>query len=361
MKFIFTIISLFIYTNSIFGQVQIIPLIGTRTYADAYPDFRLGRKLYWITAPSLGVMVKHPNFPFSVSLQKDWYLHLATLAENSAYKTALPEYYRELHAVAKYRLKNQVELGLGGFIQRRENVVNYGLGIPISDYRGLLLEAGFQLNFLQVALRSKVYLSPVFGALVGWEDYNLVLTYALNNKSADNKPVAKNINLHLTAGTRFFSLSKQKSIGLEDFGPVGISPTLGLELYHQRLNLSLNVEKDVWLSINGGSPIRTIKNQINTVSYGIKYHLKLPNERYLRFGTGYSKIRELAKLADLPASNEYRKFDNYQVHGLGVTLSYQLFAQADVELKQVIPMAAYDEPTWSFHRLSAGILWRFFK
>lgn len=51
-------------------------------------------------------------------------------------------------------------------------------------------------------------------------------------------------------------------------------------------------------------------------------------------------------------ANEYYKFSNYQFRGISVPLAYQLAGNADLELRQIIPVDAYDELTLSVERFS---------
>ncbi|MCY7330328.1 MAG: hypothetical protein LH618_17385 [Saprospiraceae bacterium] len=67
-----------------------------------------------------------------------------------------------------------------------------------------------------------------------------------------------------------------------------------LELSVKKINTSLNLERDMWVSANGGSFQRELKGLVVNSIVGVRYHWKLKNEKRLRFGLYHYNIRAIS-------------------------------------------------------------------
>lgn len=371
MKFFKILLAFFLLfiINQLLGQnffkdLRIYPVIGIRSHTNGLPNLRPGGKPLLITAPLIGFEISAENSPISLSIQKDWnveYVPHTDLSQTLGY--SINQYWRENNFLLNYEFSQDYRVGAGYYFMRRENSLNQDLGNSVvRDYQGLLLSVSKRLDWLMIELRTKVTLKPSFGAL-GSAQHSLVFSYHFKKErevETTESKFDKHFQLNAVLGTRFFPISGVKVLRNEKFGAVGIAPTLGIELLYKKYNLSFNIEKDVWLSLNGGSSRREIKGHIASTLIGVKYHPILKNERHIRIGVGYSLIRDLDKMALItdPSPYNLKGLEIYQVKGIGASLSYELFSNADVELKHTFPIRSLDEKLLNPIRFSAGIIYR---
>lgn len=338
------------------NALELSPLIGFRLHTNGLPGLRTGAPPRLITAPMFGMNISLKDKPFSLSIEKDWNLKL-----NSYEATSLGnigQYWTETRALLNYRLKN-FDFNLGYFYMERENSNHFELGdFVVRNYQGLLLGIHKEFDWLGVGLRTRITLDPFFDALVGIENYNLILSYRFGKDNYGRKQTSifdNKFQLRVNIGMRFFPVKGIEVLTNETFPRIGISPTLGGELLHVKTGLSFNVEKDIWVSLNGGSPQREVKGYIVSTLIGGKYHVELKNTRYLRLGLGYSLILDLDKMTIKNTGD----FSNYHVKGLGASVSYELIPNTDIELKHTFSIKSIDdESLFSPIRFSGGIIYR---
>lgn len=339
------------------NQLQISPKIGFRLHSNGLYGLRTAGPRRVISAPMLGINFSITNKPYSVSIEKDWNLSFSpyTLARSDG---NIGQYWTETSVLLRYKLK-RFDVSAGYFYMERENSNNHELGsFLVRNYQGVLLGIYREFDWLGVELRTKVLLDPDFDAIVGLENYNLVLSYTLkkNKVKTNTKSIFDDkLQLRANVGSRFFPVEGIEILTNETFPRIGISPSIGIELQHMKSGVSFNVEKDFWFSVNGGSSRREIKGYFVSTFIGFRCHLELKNTHHLRTGVGYSLIRDLDKMA-----RPYKAgFHNYQVKGMGASISYEVIKNTDIELKHTFSIASKDdESLLRPMRFSAGIIYR---
>jgi hypothetical protein len=360
----FAIIS--IYLN---GQnpLQVNPICGVRILSRNLPEVGLGGKIKWITAPVVGIEIRKKERPLSISFQKDWYLDISPYSSPEAtlaFNYSLVQYWTENNFLVNYDFGKGWQVNLGYYDMFRENNLTLFSKLYTRKWSGILYGLTKKTDWFSIGLRSKVVLNPDFAFLVGDALYSLTMTTNFKSNYANklNKQFAfeKNIVVKATAGTRIFHPKGDTLLVNEAYPKVGFMPTFGLEFYVEKLHLSFNIEKDFWLNVNGGSPIREVKGFVSGNFLSLRYHHKLKNERYLRLGAGYSFIRDLEQYRYITAQSE-RKFSRYQLKGIGISASYQVFENADIEIKHTLPLARLNEPFFNPKRLSLGVIWRLYR
>lgn len=358
IKYVLVVILFFAYSHVGYTQekkLEISPLIGVRLHTDGLPGLRLGSPPRLITAPMIGVNISSDRTPFYLKVQKDWNLTINAYSSVDIFGT-IGQYWTETNVLLAYRLK-YFDVSIGYFLMERENPGNhiFGDGV-VRNYQGLLLGIYKEFDWLGIEFRTKVHLHPFFDAIVGIDNYHLVLSYKFGNSKKSSIPIFDNkLALRATIGSRFFPVKGIEVLPNETFPKFGISPTLGVELLHVKTGLSFNAEKDIWISLNGGSEQRDIKGYIISTLIGFKYHVGLKNNRHLRMGIGYSLIRDLDKKSDVHKNG----FLNYQVKGVGTSFSYEIIKNIDIELKHTFSIKSIDdESLFSPIRFSGGIIYR---
>lgn len=349
--------------QNLFKNTRIRPVIGNRNYTDGLVGLRPASSPYIIGSLLIGADISFCHLPVGISIHRDWSIDYFDVFSMQELGISLKQTWIENHLLFKYQIKKDNAIGIGYYHMKRENLVHHTLGRSNRDYKGILLSFSQKLDWLSIELRNKISLTPSFGFLVDNALYSLAFTYTIHaptNEKDENHKAKSKIAVNGLLGTRFFSTKGMTIIPNEDFDKTGISPTIGIEILDRKSNFSLNLEKDIWISLNGGSPYREVKGYLNSTFIGIKYHLALKNERHIRIGLGYSMIRDLDKTRYLVIPSPYNTdgLVNYQVKGIGVTASYELFKNTDIELKHTFPIRSLNEPLFNPTRFSAGIIYR---
>ncbi|HMQ45881.1 MAG TPA: hypothetical protein PKA00_02985 [Saprospiraceae bacterium] len=349
------------YSNAQVDKIVIKPIVGFRMYTNGLPGLRPAGSPKLYTAPLIGFDLRLVNSPFSLTFQRDVNITFLSyaLSEYAPYRIGLK--WEESHWMLGYNLPKDYRISLGYYLMRLDNALVYEFGsFVVQDYQGIEVGIAKQFDWLNVELRTKVSFDPIFGAIFGWEMYSLIVSYRFERLQHEESALAKHFQLNAVVGTRFFPIKGVAVFANEEFGKIGIAPSIGIELLHKRSGFSLNVEKDIWISLNGGSSFREVKGQINSSLIGIKYHAQLKNQKHIRVGVGYSLIRDLDKIALLKIDAPFpvNKFANYQVKGIGVSLSYELIKKTDIEFKHTFPILSINEPLFNPIRFSGGILYR---
>ncbi len=260
-----------------------------------------------------------------------------------------------------YHDLNRFRFGLGHYWRKRENNGNFLFqGSQTTNRKGIIILFSLPTKWIDVEFRSKVNYSPDFGALLGTESYGLVLTHRLS-KIHKRYSSLDFLTVNGIIGARFFPINIELLPGESFIKPFGIAPGLGVEILFNDLNISFNLEKDWWNSFNAGSNIRTVKGLIYSSFIGVKYHQKLKNDRTIRFGIGGSWIEDDENKLDLITLNptaEQQKLVNYQVKGIGISISYEFIQNVDIELKTTLPTIG-ESIFENSSRTSLGLFYRF--
>lgn len=344
------------------GALKISPVVGARIHSNGLPvGLAPGGEPQAMTAPMIGFEISTSKIPVSLSIQKDWDFIVVPYNDLTEFSHTVGETWTQNSLLFNYSFNNNFRISLGCYLMRRENALNHEFGSSVTrDYKGLLLGISRQIDWLTIGIRSKINLSPHFDAGVGWALYSLVLSYRFEKLDDKDSAFRKHFLLSATLGARFFPIRNIQVLPNEEFGKIGIAPTLGIELLHRKSGLSFNIERDFWISLNGGSSLREVKGLINSTFVGFRYHHLFENGHHIRVGLGYSFIRDLDRMALLIENSQY-KLDglfNYQVKGIGLALSFELFENADVEVKHTIPIRSIGEKTFNPLRFSLGVIYR---
>ncbi len=343
------------------------PIIYTRIHNNQNPVVSSAAKGLLVNSFGVGLNLTYKRIPFSITLTRDYSSELVAYHESldSFYiPFSITQTWAENHIMLYYRMK-QIDIGVGYNFLRRENNNNFYYGdLVVKDYHGLWLAMSRSFQWLDIEFRTKITLTPTFAAL-GWSQHSIVLSYKLGNTEREIRQTYqdskdKNFVYRFILGGRCFPITNLRILENEDFGKVGIAPSLGLEVLWKKYGLSLNVDKDIWISLNGGSIKRDIKGMITSNFAGIKYHKLFKNNRNIRLGIGYSYIRDLDKIGLLTVDSPYinKGFSNFQVKGIAGTVSYEILKNTDIEIKHTFPIKSMGEDIFNPLRFSIGILWR---
>jgi hypothetical protein len=128
----------------------------------------------------------------------------------------------------------------------------------------------------------------------------------------------------------------------------------------ERYNLSLNFERDWWLTVNGGSFIREIKDYVSNSVICVKYHHKLKNGHLLKYGLGYDWITDDATKYETRAAIsqgiERKNLWFYNVKGISLSTDFALSKRVNIEIRHIIPVIG--EKEFNKSRSSIGFLYK---
>jgi hypothetical protein len=361
---LYLIVICFIIAASLKGQersrpVRIIPQLGFRLHDDTYSDLKrnAGRRL--MSSPTAGLCVRFGEAPISFGWQVDinGLLSIPTLDSTDFASWFVHESWISHQVQMSYSFE-KVYVGMGAYWQRREGSGNHDFpGWFEWKTSGLHLSVGLPFSNIDIEYRTRIKLRPDFATVTSTSQHSLLLLYNLGKKRAPgigNKILAVNGLI----GARFFPTGNIELLVGEDLTPIGIAPLVGVELLHKKSGVSLNLERDWWLALNGGSFQRDVKGYINSAFIGLGYHKLLKNDRHMRFRVGGSFIIDYDLAADLRLTTPNKdRLGNYQVKGIGAMVSYELLTDTDVEIKHTFPLLG--DKLFNPTRLSLGIIYRY--
>lgn len=366
MNYIFLLICIFTSSIAICQKqsvpIYLKPVFGVNLHTDVLEEIRIGKPPKVLSSALFGIEIGHKHLPLSIRYQR---LHYQRLQAN------IDRYFLGNYDIRNtwendeiglfYNLK-KVSLGLSHYWKKRENSLNHSFA-SVFIRKGFNVSISYPVEWFDVVLRSQIQYYPVFAALVGIESYSLSFLYKFD-KDRKLKHQLNFMHLNAVVGARFFPLNIQL-IGKERLvKPFGIAPQLGLEFLFDKYNMSVNLEKDWWLSFNGGSQNRDIKGLIYNTFVGIKYHQQLKNLRHIRYGFGGSWTEDGDyQFPNSPPKNRNRNgemfiFSNYQVKGFAASISYEILPNTDIELKTMLPIAG-ETVFANKTRTSIGIIYRY--
>lgn len=356
-----------IFSNNAIGQaneprVVMKPIIGFRLHNDGGEEGSPAGHRKILTSPVLGLEFAYTRLPVIIGYQRDMALVLWNYVPGYDEAWSINNTWEE-DQLQFYWVFINFSLGLGHYWKKRESFNHHDAPDAfILQRRGIQLSFAYPTKWLDIELRTKIQYSPGFAAL-GNSMHSILLLYRIGKKNNRGKRNENSdiLTVNGIIGARLFRPDIELIPGEEFNKPFGIAPGLGVEFLIEKINLSLNLEKDWWLYLNGGSPHRDIRGLINNSFIGIKYHHKLKNDRHIRLGLGGSWIEDndnKIKNTTLNPTPEQQKLGNFQVKGIGVSLSYEVFPNTDIEAKTTIPTIG-EKPFDSWSRTSLGIFYRF--
>jgi hypothetical protein len=335
------------------------PIIGFTNQSNNNGEGFFGDGMGEITSPlTLGIAVRSPKLPLSVSYQFS-FLHtlMRPIPDSITFvRRSISSNWVQHTFLLNYQFKH-FYIGAGGYLRFEDNSTRH-IWYDIARSSGFILMIGKSFNIIDIELGLRSQIQPSFNVLD--RDY-ITLGIFYNGQKASSKPLRK-LAVNALIGARFFSTQNIELLPREVLYKVGVAPMVGLEIRHKKSSLSLNLERDWWLSLNGGSPARDVKGYINTSFVGLGYHYRLPNERFLRVKVGGSFILDYNRiLNEAPVSdpNLVRPYIYYQAKGIGAAISYEILPKTDIEIRHTFTtIGLKDEGPFDIRRLSAGIVFR---
>lgn len=340
---------------------SISPIVGFKIHNNRLESLSFAGPAKVLVSVVIGGEISYKKFPFTLSYQRDYlqrFWHYAGPENNE--DASVREIWEEDQIHLYWHLK-YLSLGLGHYWKQRENELNHwSPGSFVQQRRGFQLSITYPTHWLDIEIRTKLQYDPDFAGLAGLNNYYLYFLYRIGAKRK-TKPALKFLTVNGVIGSRVF-LHEVKIIPGELFNkPLGFAPSFGVEFLFHKIGLSLNAEKDWWISFNGGSPRRDVKGLVYSSFIGARYHLLLKNGRHIRFGLGGSWIEDNENKLEnitLTPTPEQQKLGNFQVKGLGITLSYEILPYTDLEFKTTLPFIG-EEIFENRSRSSLGIFYRF--
>ncbi|MCS6930336.1 MAG: hypothetical protein NZM43_12680 [Saprospiraceae bacterium] len=360
-RFLFKVIFILLSTSATNSQnikLSIRPQLGLRIHDDTFSGVQRVGGRYIMPSPTVGLSIFLDETPLSLNWQTDFNGVPRVRDTLGLAPSFLSETWISHQLQICYRLKN-LDLYLGGYWQRQEGLGNH-LQPETYEWKtwGAHLGVGLPISWLNVEYRTRIRIWPDFAAIISSSQHSLLFLYNFDKK---RRPGALDDYLIVNGliGSRFFYTGNIDLLYGEDLTPIGISPSLGIEIIHKNSNISLNLERDWWIAFNGGSPSRDMKGYINSSFIGLSYHKILKNNRYIRFRLGGSFIIDYDLLDELTVSNPDKdKIGSfYQVKGLGTLISYELLLHTDLEIKYTFPFNGYQ--FFNLTRLSIGLIYRY--
>ncbi len=352
----------FVWGQADSNRIRLSVQIGTRLHDDGHEVVRATSSGRIVSAPIFGLMLTMPRIPLRFGWQTDFSMRLVPHVINPS--AELPVTIGETRIEHQFQMYYDFKhffVGVGGYWKRREAVLHYLFpGFLEWKHKGVQLSVGVPLNWIDIELRTKIRLDPTFASIVGASHYSLLFLYNVD-KIRKTKFRNEKIIVNGLIGARFFLTNNIRLLTGEDLTPIGIAPLLGLEFLHRKTGLSLNLERDWWIAVNGGGLSRELKGYINSSFIGLGYHYQLRNNRFLRFKIGGSFISDFDFItwnSQNLDSDKARKLANYQVKGIGTMVSYEIQPGTDIELKHTFPLIG-DVSFFNVTRLSVGLVYRY--
>lgn len=336
------------------------PIVGIRLHDDGDPTIRFGPPKM-LTTSVFGIELGRKNFPLKISYQYNYNLTFWNYVGN------IWDEEWNIHEISE---EDQINLhwkfkffsvGLGHYWKKRENALNHWVpGAFVLQSRGVQISFSYPIQWLDIEFRTLVQYDPDFAALGGSSVNSILFIYRVGAKQGEFNKVDF-LTVNGIIGARAFPINIKLIRGETFNKPFGVAPGLGVEFLVNKINMSLNLEKDWWLSFNGGSSTRDLKGLIYSSFIGVKYHHLIKNGRHLRYGFGGSWIEDNENKFENITPNptpEQLKLGTFQVKGFGVSVSYEVLPNTDIELKTTLPLLGEDIFENS-SRTSIGIFYRY--
>lgn len=364
-KILLTIICIYCI-NTVFCQLSVELIFGTRIHTDRMESVNFAGPPKVITSLVTGLELSHSKISnVNLSYQKSYIQFFTNFAGSNLMAVEqfgpISEIFEEDQIHLYYNLK-KYRFGIGHYWRKRENSDTFLFSdARFSKRKGFQLSFTLPIQWIDVEFRTKVQYDPGFSAIFGTAHYALLLTKKIGltkNKKGANTGF---VTVHGLLGVRSFLIDIDLLPGEALNKPIAIAPALGLEFLLPRYNLSINLEKDWWNSFNGGSTTRPVKGLVYSSFIGIKYHQELRNGKNLRYGIGGSWIEDnenkLNNITINPTPVQQR-LGNFQVKGIGISISYEIFSNVDFEIKTTIPVIG-EKIFENSSRNSIGLIYRY--
>jgi hypothetical protein len=346
-NYFISVIALALISNVAVSQTS--ATIGTRltlNSSNRSSKFVAGAEMR--SALQFGLSYQFLNSPIFATLTRDIYLSPNTEKKQSNYRAI------ESKVITDY-------IGLGsnlrncfinvGFIRKRnENWTTYNFPLLGSSIQyGLELGVGYRSKSISFGYHPFLMIRPEFDPLSGFlRNGSINIRYhVFNQKKHDS--VAKPVIFSIKLGFRAFS-PKLNLNQYETQMKIGLAPAVKFSIIPRFKFLSLDFERDIYISLNGGSPFRDLNGFVGNSVISAMYHL--PSNRVINgVGIGYAAITDHATLYSDRAGGKSPKFHFYNVRGMSLSIQKD-FKNFDIEARQIIP---FHNGKLSSNRFSIGI------
>lgn len=322
-------------TRMVLGQntFHLQPHIGVRFRDDKLPSFNTTDKKVPISLLKVGIRFSSNRCPIFVEASTA--LFLEPTFDYSFNTSIIGKRVIQNYDIALIRRKSIYGIGFVDSKVENPAVILFG---GFRHYRGAGLFYRRNSGPLSVEIRSELIFKPAFSGLAptnGNFAFDCLYNFG-GKKSEDGREsvATRSFWLSATIGSRFFR-NKSNSIVLsgEETPKIGISPAFGIDVLFRKWPIGLSVEKDFWVSINGGHPVRNFKGFIANTGFGLKWHHFLKNGRHLRIGVSYLITRDIELQEVMPI----QPTKIYQIHGIGTSVSYEIFPRTELEFRNNFP------------------------
>jgi hypothetical protein len=344
-------------TNAQGNFFDIQGIVGTKLqiHENQLPQYPTAFQV--VSKPLLGLKISCRTLPVSVLYTYDVSFAIYNRKDNPNGISNLAQKTSGNLVLGIYERKKSF-FELGHYWQKHESFTGFAFGL---DKRSNFIVTGFGLKFGQtdIDFQRRIMYKPLFAVFVpGYNSINI--RYHIGRRRDDGHNFyPKSLKLNLLIGFRLFPIHQDPQPG-EDFSLLGTSLHLGAELLITKLNVSINLERDWWLALNGGSYTREIKGYVSNTILGVRYHLPLHDEKTMKFGLGAAFITDNNTLYETrininPGPYSVRLW-YYNVKGISLSVSYPITKQFDVEARQIISYAG--EKGYNPMRSSVGVIYR---
>jgi hypothetical protein len=316
-------------------EIKLQGFCGVRVRDNKNPSFNVTSKTIPITMFRGGARVIKNQFPVFIETSVSLFIE-------PMYDFAFGTSLSGKRVIYNYDIgwKYRKSVFGGGYVKSKyENPAIIAIfPFSIRNYYGAHLFYRRHSGNLSLELRSELIFKPSFAGIVPYDgNYVFDCLYHFNyTKNKENNEIIHPY-FWLTAklGSRFF-WNKSNSIVLsgEATPKVGIAPAFGIDILYKKFPIGLSFEKDIWVSINGGHPVRNFKGFIANTAFGLKWNEKLSNSHYFRVGLHYIITRDLELEEVKPNSIQ----TIYDIHGIGLSISYELFNKTEIEFRNNFPL-----------------------
>lgn len=304
------------------------------------------------------VDVNFEKIPFSIFYSYDYFIALQSSTSKQTNISSIYEKYTGHLLALKYKKANKY-FGIGHYWQNAENWLNYlyPFGTTYTKSRYITGIIGFRNNKIEIEYQPSVRYSPSFGG-VDFEVHSINTRILLNSDNIKNKNNAIDVRMYITG--RLFILNQKPLIG-EHFSALGFSPGIGLSILFPKINTNLFIERDIWLSLNGGSFERPIKGFISNSIIGLKYSFNIRKDKFIRIGLGMTYITDHSTLYDtrnsIVTGSINRRRWYYNVKGISATVEYPIGKRLNFEFRHITPFVG--EKKFQSERTSIGVNYYF--
>lgn len=356
---IFSSINLFSQENN--SKFELNPVVGLRFHNNEIEIFGDNIRPKALTSLIAGLELRHQKLPLSLSSYINYYLELLPIQSRSEIRYRVGETREKVNIQLNWKRNNSI-FSAGYYWKRRENIATHFTSNSANSVHGLEVSFGYSFQWLDIVFLQQFPITAPDP--LGSGQRSILFLYPIGRNSNKENQLFKNKNWTLSGilGMRSF-IPNHQLLRTEGYNnKFGFASTIGLEFLWKRYHTSLNLEKDWWISFNAGLFTRDIKGYIANSFVGLKHHFLLKNQRHLRVGMGgswtedFESKKTLIEMGRTQSIEERTHFINYQVIGLGITLSYEILLKVDIEAKTIIPLAR--DKGYYIRRTSLGILYR---